>query len=196
MSRARGGTVALFALMGLGACQPAPSAEEDFLVTRSVGFYVEPEASDEAPGEATDTVDLVERRDIDLDDGTWGYQRRMHVDLDDDGTDEEVLLAAQAEAIPGGEVAWDDGQVWVIRIGPAGGKKVAEPAGTPQWAYARFVQLGRVDVSVLDEEPKALLVEERTPHALRAFRVGYDATDGVTVTRQKEWFLDPSVGWR
>jgi hypothetical protein len=169
---------ALSAVVLASGCEP-PAAEVVPAVTPEPGPAVVPEV-------ALEPVDLVERPDVDLDDGTWGYRRRMEVDLDGDGVDEEVLLAAQAERVGAGEVAWDDGQAWAIRVGPTGGG---------QLVYARFVQLGRLQLTVLDETPRALLVEERTPHALRVFRVEYPHERGARVTKVAEWPLDPSIGW-
>lgn len=83
----------------------------------------------------------------------WGIRDSLDVDLDADGRPERILLAAAAEVDDRGRAMWDDGQRWAVAVVTAD--------SVPTLLFERFVQLGRVDVTVLDAEggPRLLITE-------------------------------------
>lgn len=119
----------------------------------------------------------------------WGYERTASADLDGDGTAERVALIANA-AVRKGRPLWDDAQIWQLYI--------EEPGGTRSYAFARWVQLGRVD-AVLEApergEPARVLLVERTPQSYAVYEVRYRGPADLRVVELVRRTTDPSASW-
>jgi hypothetical protein len=104
----------------------------------------------------------------------WDYSRTLQADLDSDGAQETVHVLARVSRVPGriDEYMWDDGQPWQVYI--QDGDRVTH-------VYARFVQLGRLDVLITDEERPRLAIVEAQGAGYALYTVVYDGPDQVTL---------------
>lgn len=91
--------------------------------------------------------------------GGYNYKQVATADFDADGIAEQAFLIANAEVVDG-KPLWDDGHSWQLYI--------EEPTGERTYLFARFVQLGRVDVKlgelVSGEKPHILVLEQWPMH--------------------------------
>lgn len=103
----------------------------------------------------------------------WGYVRSAAADLDGDGEQERVVVAARVE-VRRGEPLWDDGQDWAVFVEEVDGQR------TP--ILLRFVQLGHVEALLTEagEAPPAVLAVERTPHSLSVYEAVYRGPGDVS----------------
>ena len=118
---------------------------------------------------------------VSLDDALgWPVQRETVADLDGDGADEHLVLAADATAGPDGDPLWEDGHrwaLWAVELAPDSVRTLL---------YGAFVSQGRVEIAL--EDPSIggapdVVVMERTPSQVRMLEVRYHAPgDARTVT--------------
>lgn len=115
----------------------------------------------------------------------WGYVRSAAADLDGDGEEERVVLTARVEMVRD-RPAWDDGQPWQVYV--------QEPAGARTRVYARFLQLGTLDLRLTlgtaDARPTIVLIEH-LPDALAVYEVEYAAPDSIAARERFRRRLDP-----
>ena len=109
---------------------------------------------------------LPEGKDISLVDPTlpravdstnsWQYRQGTEYDLNGDGQREKIIILANVERGSSGELAWDDGQPWEVRI--------EEPDGKRTRIFAQSVQSGTVKgyVTLRDGHPTIFLLEQTT----------------------------------
>ena len=99
---------------------------------------------------------------------SWGYRREISADLDGDKRLERVVIAADVRVGPGGPL-WEDGHRWAVYVEP--------PKGERTLLYGAFVPNGFTEAAILgadDEGKRRVLVQERTPHQMRALEVVYE----------------------
>jgi hypothetical protein len=105
----------------------------------------------------------------------WAHQHQLSADLDGDGVDETITLAADVEVA--GRPLWEDGHRWALLIGDAGRQTLA---------YSAFVPQGFVEAAVLQPSStgsREVLVLERGAGQVRALSIGYSAPgEGVLVS--------------
>jgi hypothetical protein len=97
----------------------------------------------------------------------WGYRREHVVDLDGDGRDERIVLAADVTLARDGSPLWEDGHRWAAWV---------ETAGARTLLYAAFVPHGYAEVAALapdDKGKRRVLVQERSPAQLRSLEIEY-----------------------
>jgi hypothetical protein len=142
--------------------------------------------SEDPPG-GSEQLDLVERTGLSPTDEGWGDRRVVEVDLDGVGLREVVTLAAQVERQEGVPL-WDDGQVWAVVVQGTDHREST--------VYARFVQLGRVEMQVVWRGgARVLLILERWPMALIAYEIAYRGPDDFEATQVGSWDLDEGAVW-
>lgn len=102
----------------------------------------------------------------------WQYRKSTTYDLDRDGTQETITILANVEKSPSGQLAWDDGQPWEVRI--------EEPDGTRTRALAQFVQLGKITgyITHQDGHPTLFLLEQ-AGSGLRGFEITYSGPNKI-----------------
>lgn len=125
----------------------------------------------------------------------WGVQRSLRADLDADGADERLVLAADAATGPDGQPLWDDGQRWAAWVVDAD----AAGDSVQTLLYGAYVQLGHVDVSVLVAPPgeaPAVLVLEQMPPQLRALTVRYDGPGAARGAGETAYRINRSLSVR
>jgi hypothetical protein len=109
----------------------------------------------------------------------FAYQREASADLDGDGSNERVVLAADV-TLRAGEPLWEDGHRWAVWVVP--------PNGARTLLYAAFVPNGSVDAAVVTSEEgrrRRVLVQETTPQSARVFVLEYQGAGKATaVSRQ------------
>lgn len=101
----------------------------------------------------------------------WGYRRELAVDLDGDAREERLVIASDVTLGPGGEPLWEDGHRWAVYVEAAGA------AERRTLLFAAFVPNGFVEAAALapnDAGRRRVLVQERTPHQLRALEIAYE----------------------
>jgi hypothetical protein len=102
---------------------------------------------------------------------TWEYRRSLEVDLDGDAREERLVIASDVTLRPDGSPLWEDGHRWAVYVEPAG------PEGRRTLLFAAFVPNGFVEAAALapgEGGRRRVLVQERTPHQLRALEVAYE----------------------
>ncbi len=116
----------------------------------------------------------------------WNYHRSSTVDLNGDGVDERVVIAARVEMIRG-RPAWDDGQQWQVYVAGADSSRTV--------VYARRLQLGtltlRVDAGRAGAARKLVLLEH-VPDRLAVYEVGYRGPGDFASTVLIERAVDPT----
>jgi hypothetical protein len=98
----------------------------------------------------------------------WRYRERTVSDLDGDGRDETIVLAADVELGTGGEPLWEDGHRWGLYVESAGGERTM--------LYSAFVPNGRPVAAILQADDggrRRVLVEERTASQLVVYEIEY-----------------------
>ncbi len=105
----------------------------------------------------------------------WAYQKTARVDLDGDGSEEQILLFANVSMV-GGEYCWDDGQTWELRID--------EQTGEQTRVYAQYLQFGTAEVAFRRKSEQGsplLLLLEETDYSLRVYEIVYDGPGKIRV---------------
>lgn len=175
--------VALFVLGGT-ACTRTTAKDSSPTATVPVPRSPSPADTDATEVRARQPVDLVDPQYQSTDDGhrQWDYQRVATADLDDDGTEENIIVTAAVPRAPQeGEhehedaFIWNDGQPWQVYV--------EEPGGERTYVFAQFVQLGKLDVFVTAEpteehgkEDKQVLIDQSTVHAKALYVIDYQGT--------------------
>ncbi len=77
--------------------------------------------------------------------------KKASVDLDEDGTEEQIELYVNAEKMENGLFAWDDGQKWLL---------VVKDGEETYPLFNDYVQLGSIDFSttIFDEQPGIVML--------------------------------------
>ena len=142
------------------------------------GVFTAPTGCDRPPTAAASVVDAppIDADQVTLADAlTWPVQHGLSADLDDDGQDERLVVASDVTAGSDGEPLWEDGHRWAVWV--------VEPDTDAQGdslrtlLYGDFVQLGRVDVSVMapsEGQAPGVFVLERGQAQVAALEVRYD----------------------
>jgi hypothetical protein len=96
----------------------------------------------------------------------WEYQRSLQADLDGDNTLETIEILARVLRSPSrpGEYQWDDGQPWQVYV--KDGDHITH-------IYARYVQLGGLEVLVTDEPQPRLVIAETQGAGYALYAVEY-----------------------
>ena len=105
----------------------------------------------------------------------WAVQQSTIADLDNDGADERLVLAADAEAGPEGEPLWEDGHRWALWAVELATDAAGDSVRT--LLYGAFVPNGTAEVAVQDPsigQAPAVLILERSPAQVRVLEVMYD----------------------
>lgn len=98
----------------------------------------------------------------------WTHRRFVDADLDGDGSQERVILAADVQSDSRGIPLWEDGHRWAV---------IVEDGDTRTLLYGAFVPNGDAETAVLSPDStdrRHVLVRERTPQQSRAFVIAYD----------------------
>jgi hypothetical protein len=99
---------------------------------------------------------------------SWGYRREASADLDGDGRTELVVLTSDVELSTAGVPLWEDGHRWAVYVQGSARERTL--------LYGAFVPNGFVEAAISNSDDKGrrrVLVQERTPHQMRAFEVEY-----------------------
>jgi len=106
----------------------------------------------------------------------WEYQQSMTADLDNDGSTETIFILARVlkDPLDPNEYQWDDGQPWQVYI---------QDGGDITRVYARFVQIGRLNVFVTDQEPPRLVIAEREGAGYSLYAVRYKGPGRTHTTK-------------
>lgn len=97
----------------------------------------------------------------------WGYRRELRADLNGDGSDELLVLAADVEVDARQRPLWEDGHRWAM---------VVQEGGRGTLVFASFVPNGFVEAALLGKDSAGLrevLIQERTPSQARSIVVSY-----------------------
>lgn len=115
--------------------------------------------------------------------GGWNYYRSSEADLNGDGNEEKIVLAAQVE-IARGRPAWSDGHNWQVYV--------QSPAGERTLIYAQRLQLGTVTLRLTEQRSTAdILLIEHLPDHLAVYQVRYIAPGETKAHRVLSRQLDP-----
>jgi len=97
----------------------------------------------------------------------WTYQQRVSVDFDSDGELETAVLTSDVTFNARGVPLWEDGHRWQVYV--------EEPTGERTYVYRQFLPNGSLTADVVRRESgsRTMLLEARTPHAVRIFEVRY-----------------------
>ena len=171
-------------LLGVAACESGgdPSDGETDAAGPISADSAQPTRSDEA---APVLVDSTLPRAVAGEEG-WNYSQAAQADLDSDGEAERVVLTARVELVRG-RPAWDDGQPWQVYV--------EEADSTRTYLYARFVQLGTVEMRVgLEEDgtPPSVVLMEHLPDRIAVYEAVYRGPGDVAVTERFQRRLDPT----
>lgn len=137
---------------------------------------------------ADDEFTLVDVAEFDFADAGWADHRTAELYLDNDDGAEYVTVASRgypARFSARGEEA----RLWTVVVGESGREQTV--------VYARVVERGHIEVVAAqnDEGDACLMILERLPASLRAYRVHYAGPGEVSTERLGEWPLDPNVDW-
>lgn len=116
---------------------------------------------------------LVEPRYLNIPGGTdtWAYRQTLKADLDGDSEVETVTVLNNAAVDPKtGEVGWDDGHPWHVYVD--------EPDGTRTALFARWVQLGQLQVMLAGDRRSLILLDEQGA-GTAIYQVTYTAPNQV-----------------
>lgn len=97
----------------------------------------------------------------------WDYQRALQADLNGDGSEEQVVLAADVVVNERNLPLWEDGHRWAL---------VVRERGSDTLVFSSFVPNGFVEAAVSiasSEGPRELFIQERTPGQVRSLVVSY-----------------------
>ena len=95
------------------------------------------------------------------------------IDLDEDGEEEQVELYVDAEQLDNGEIAWDDGQMWLL---------VVKDGEETYPLFHDFVQLGTIDFTLATLDDKPAIVMLKTWHSnktIQKFQFQFDHNEKV-----------------
>lgn len=103
----------------------------------------------------------------------WEYRRTLYADLDGDNSVETIEILARVLRAPKGsdDYQWDDGQPWQVYV---------QDGGEITHVYARYVQLGRLEVFVTDETPSRLAIAEAQGAGYALYYVEYTGPRRIT----------------
>jgi hypothetical protein len=97
----------------------------------------------------------------------WNYQRALQADLNGDGSEEQVVLAADVMVNERDRPLWEDGHRWAV---------VVRERGSDTLVFSSFVPNGFVEAAISaasSEGGRELFIQERTPSQIRALVVSY-----------------------
>jgi hypothetical protein len=97
----------------------------------------------------------------------WNYQRALQADLNGDGSEEQVVLAADVVVNERDLPLWEDGHRWAV---------VVRERGSDTLVFSSFVPNGFVEAAVSgasSEGTRELFIQERTPSQVRSLVVSY-----------------------
>ena len=97
----------------------------------------------------------------------WNYQRALQADLNGDGSEEQVVLAADVVVNERDRPLWEDGHRWAV---------VVRERGSDTLVFSSFVPNGFVEAAVStasSEGGRELFIQERTPGQVRSLVVSY-----------------------
>ena len=137
---------------------------------------------------ASDGFTLVDVAEFDFTGADWADHRTAELYLDgDDGA--EVVTVASREHATLFSARGDESRLWTVVVGESDRAQTV--------VYARIVDRGHIEVVAAqnDEGDRWLLILERLPAAIRAYRVHYAGPGEVTTERLGEWALEPNVDW-
>lgn len=105
----------------------------------------------------------------------WAYQQRVSVDLDSDGELETAVLIADVTMDARGRPLWEDGHRWQLYV--------EEPTGERTYVYRQFLPNGSLTADVVRRESgnRTMLLEARTPEAVRVFEVRYSGPQRIVL---------------
>jgi hypothetical protein len=123
----------------------------------------------------------------------WQYRESTKYDLDGDGIQEKIVILANVGKSSSGELTWDDGQPWEVRI--------EEADGTTTRVFAQSVQLGKVQGYITHRDGHTTLyLLEQTTSILQGFEISYfgpnKVKSRVIFTRTIERFVKKTDGPR
>lgn len=97
----------------------------------------------------------------------WDYQRALQADLNGDGSEEQVVLAADVAVNERDLPLWEDGHRWAV---------VVRERGSDTLVFSSFVPNGFVEAAIStasSEGSRELFIQERTPDQVRSLVVSY-----------------------
>jgi hypothetical protein len=98
----------------------------------------------------------------------WPHRRALAADLDGDGSEETIVLAADVSLAQDGDPLWEDGHRWAVYVDGPGGRTLL---------YAAFVPHGHVEAAITQPDfdgRRQVHVEERSPTQSRWLEIAYD----------------------
>jgi hypothetical protein len=116
----------------------------------------------------------------------WRHRRGVDADLDGDGRNEQLVIAADVALSAADQPLWEDGHRWAVFV--------SEPQVT--LLYGAFVPNGHVEAAVLMPEAggrRHVLVHERTPGQERAFVLAYDGPGTVRALSATTFAIEQRV---
>ena len=146
------------------ACQPDNRQETDTPATYE---------NDDAPGteqdhgeveEAVNEADIVVRTELgqeEIGKGRFQHYSEIKVDVDHDGSPEQIILTADVEVDNQGRAAWSDAHVWEVYV-----KKQDQVS----FLYVNNIQSGKLVLHV-DEKSKEVYLEEVGPFASNKYKI-------------------------
>ncbi len=166
---------AIVAVALVGACAgadaPEPAAVDSGAIT--------------APVETVVLIDSGRAPAVAGTDG-WNYHRTALGDIDGDGADESVVIAARVEMVHG-RPAWDDGQQWQVYVEEADSSRTV--------VYARRLQLGALTLRIEAGPagaPRRMVLMEHLPDRLAVYEVAYRGPANFSAGVRYERALDPT----
>jgi hypothetical protein len=120
-----------------------------------------------------------------LGDSGWSYSQRVTADLDNDGTDESLVLLSDVHLDKSGQPLWEDGHRWQVYV--------QEPDSGITRLYARFIPNGKLVAELTSDigpSPSIVLLEQAADH-LAVYEVRYRGPRRVEVFKRLERTLDP-----
>jgi hypothetical protein len=97
----------------------------------------------------------------------WNYQRALQADLNGDGSEEQVVLAADVVVNERDRPLWEDGHRWAV---------IVRDRGSDTLVFSSFVPNGFVETAISQassEGGRELFIQERTPSQVRSVVVSY-----------------------
>ncbi len=149
-------------------------------------------AQDRAEAQPDTVPDLIQPRvpSAVAGDSGWAYSRKVSVDLDNDGSDESVVLIADVDVDASGTPLWQSGggHRWQVYV------REPAPDTVVTRVYARYVPSGKViaELSVPDAGPPVIVLLEQSAERIGIYEVRYRGPNRIEVHKRFERALDPA----
>lgn len=110
----------------------------------------------------------------------WTYTQKASADFDADGQMETAVLISDVSVDARGVPLWEDGHRWQVYV--------QEPTGERTYVYRQFLPNGKLTADVVRRESgtRTVMLEARTPDAIRVYEVRYSGPQRIVLMNSIE----------